>query len=146
MREIKFEAWDIGKKVFIPQDAWAVVTTDFGAFGVMLKDWENYREGEYFYSNAQVLREYTGLKDKNGKEIYEGDLVWIRATALDPVGQEKPHKIVFGNHCIGKDDWGLEHTTPCFCIEFCDDSGYCRIEADETIVIGNIYENSELIK
>lgn len=40
----------------------------------MLKDWENYKEGEYFYENSQELVEFTGLHDRSGKEVFEGDV------------------------------------------------------------------------
>jgi len=68
-REIKFRVWDFGKQIFIPTDLWAIIQTDFKAFGIMIKDWENYKESEYFYSNTQVLQQYTGLKDKNFTKV-----------------------------------------------------------------------------
>lgn len=72
-RPIKFRAWDKHYECYIPTDLWAVVATDFRAFGIMLKDWNSYREGEYFYENAQTLEQFTGLHDRNVKEIYEHD-------------------------------------------------------------------------
>lgn len=86
--------------------------------------------------------QFTGLTDKNGKEIYEGDLVAIAADNFDVLSAG--HEIVFGNYCIGQDEWGVEHTTACFCVKFNDGSGYHGIPK-EVIVIGNIYEHPHLI-
>ena len=52
MREIKFRAWDPGRKAMTP-DADPFIEEDGEAF----------------------IMQYTGLKDRNGKEIYEGDII-----------------------------------------------------------------------
>ena len=128
-REIKFRAWDKYKKVFIPNEVWAVVTTDFNAFGIILIDWENYKEGEYFYSNSQVLSQYTGLKDKNGKEIYEGDICSVD-------GGENIYEIIFymGGFMVAVLPRKIR-------IYHIGNSLFNNIE-----IIGNIHENPELLK
>ena len=68
-----------------------------------------------------IVEQFTGLHDKNGKEIYEGDIV------TDGVGK---YKIIY--------DLKLAGYQP-YCIFRDDPENYCE-------VIGNIYENPELIK
>jgi uncharacterized phage protein (TIGR01671 family) len=139
-RVIKFKVWDLYKKVFIPIDLWAVVQTDFNAFGIMLKDWENYREGEYFYSNTQVLQQFTGLTDKNGKEIYEGDILEFK----NELGRHQKYTVfrVDGGLAINahNSDFGKETQFFSACADMQTSQWL-----NQCSVIGNIYENPELL-
>ena len=131
-REIKFRVWDIFKKVFIPEPVYALLFNQQRGFGVMLKDWENYREGEYFYSYSQTPSQYTGLKDKNGKEIYEGDIL--------KGGRSKHGAVKFENGCfiVWDEPIGWDFDT------FDEKPGIANTE-NWAVVIGNVYENPELL-
>lgn len=78
---------------------------------------------------------FTGLQDKNGKEIYEGDIVKKES----PDGYYDPEKIFVINYM-------LLHN----CGDCTEDSGigfnFYLNDSSELTVIGNIYENPELLE
>ena len=74
------------------------------------------------------LMQFTGLKDKNGKEIYEGDILKICNGSLNCVAWMEPNRVVtFEKGAFTCPTWSFDSTH--------------WIE-----VIGNIYENPELLK
>ena len=115
MRQIKFRAWDKRNNRMLQE--W--ILDDFSNW-VKYPDWYN-------------IMQFTGLKDKNGKEIYELDIIKIPNT-------EQYSRVYFDKGCFMIENY---HE---ICIKIRG-----RFETISSVplrqeVIGNIYENPELIK
>lgn len=123
MREIKFRAWDKGRKRFAP---WIEICAD-GSF--IRGEVEDSYSGLIPWEDGEaVLMQYTGLHDKNGKEIYEGDIVCDQ-------------NFKFRKHVVSWDTTDGTRGHDLFYIGFS-----LVYRPEECEVIGNIYENPELIK
>ena len=130
MREIKFRAWcPIKKEMYEPFTLWKAIL-------------EN---NVFVHKYKDILMQYTGLKDKNGKEIYEGDILRINNNNYDPDYESffvgicmVSWKGVSFSFDIIKNDMKIPQAL--------DSSGMWHIgEGDTTEIIGNIYENPELL-
>lgn len=98
-------------------------------------------EGRYIMVDASSVGQFTGLKDKNGKEIYEGDIVHFDETAYCVSGLKIDGKIVYY-----KGSWAIEYQAP-----FTKDFHLMRklFSSEDFIgskseIIGNIHEESEV--
>ena len=121
--DIKFRTWDMDRKVML--DSQYVIFCD----GDFYEDYRDLEDGIRLYNI--VAMQYTGLKDKNDVEIYEGDIVeaYFWNDKLKPVKEKgfigfKSGSFIFN---FGDGTW-----------EYLD--GY-----DDIFVVGNIYENKNLL-
>jgi len=127
-REIKFRVWDHDLKKFIedsnadPHICWN---------GTVYCHERQKEGGDVLVSGIRniTVQQYTGMKDKNGKEIYEGDIV------------EGLYKDTDYNH------WDEIKASVVYSDRFAGFSIGCENWVKQSIeVIGNIFENPELLK
>lgn len=135
MREIKFRAWDKDEKrmIYLANNMGSQTHLQLNnhSWGVFEPDSEDYYGIASANSNlGDILMQYTGLKDKNGNEIYEGDIVKCDYFTGIVDYRENAGLYLIGNEKEGK------------AITFFD------IQMSKAIVevIGNIYENPELLE
>jgi uncharacterized phage protein (TIGR01671 family) len=107
MREIKFRAWDSHNNT--------------------MQEWNYLKTWAPCYWEGLPIMQYTGLKDKNGKEVYEGDIVQFN----------ERHKSITKVYMHKSGEWRVDHYR----------EGSIPLYKEERFieVIGNIYENKELL-
>jgi uncharacterized phage protein (TIGR01671 family) len=137
MVEIKFRAWDKKRECMFQ-----VTEMNFKSNGRVYSVSPNQGEDFYLVGDEVYLIPYTNCIDKEGREVYKGDIV--KARYYDEVEEEWRDE-------IGVVDW----ESSCFTIEkpskiinpdVWEDSELLCLLSDAVVeVIGNIYENEELI-
>jgi uncharacterized phage protein (TIGR01671 family) len=141
MRKIKFRAWFDGHMCEVAKlNFWGdpdQATCDMARMS--LNEDGNVEEIFEVYLNEVELMQYTGLKDKNGKEIYEGDIVSFEDS---DGGYEYPDLVVnTGIVEYGKLGFYFTNRVAVEMDDFYIKDGRC----DDIEVLGNIYENPELM-
>jgi uncharacterized phage protein (TIGR01671 family) len=124
MREIKFRAWNkYHKKMYY------VYELDFDSDLAGCKSINEGSTHTFGFIDLELMQ-LTGLKDKNGKDIYESDFV-----GFDVRASFEPHSTPRRN------ERGTVEIHPSITALGCWDSAYCC----NISVLGNIYENTELL-
>lgn len=119
----KFRAWDSWRKRMSVVDRIYIDTEGVRLYDDFGEYWRDFRDVE--------LMQSTGLKDKNGKEVFIGDIIKCTRGCLHEVYIEKEYG---GTYFGGMPAVYLKDLR----------EGYAWTEHEE--IVGNIYENPELLK
>lgn len=129
MREIKFKFWDKKENKMYTNCLNLAISSNGNVSEL------KYHEDDYFsgvewvgsaYSEHIIPLRYTGLKDKNGKEIYEGDIFNNGNFNVEIYYEESTASFLIRGGFLSGDDWAFS--------------------AQEIEIIGNIYETPKLLE
>ena len=145
-REIKFRAWDGNEIIdnFVVHSDGKFQYTRPRGYGVKF-------EGEDTRLIDPIVMQYTGLLDKNGTEIYEGDIAVIPDQYIWFDGSEPNYRGVvewiFSQwqvvaHCVHPEKRGISNGMN----EGLNDEGFSEGSNSDWLVLGNIYENPCLLE
>ena len=129
MRELKFRIWDKGIKrwwcedsQYLQMDGKKIHPAPWSTLSADLPD-------EHI-----VIQQYTGLKDTNGKDIYEGDIIQLEGSPISySIEWDKYQWAINAHGALGYDpDWNIQPFNHCV--------------YERAIVVGNVFETPELLE
>ena len=145
MREIKFRAWDKQKKIMHKNFQFIRSGVDGNDWIIFDSDTEKQKwDGNFnpYFAQQFKLMQFTGLIDKLGKEIYIGDIlatsnndpkydIWEKEDYEFTVVEANAHQLG-----INYSNWYID----------CDEDCSSVFSAKFVEVIGNVFENPELLE
>ena len=132
MRDIKFRCWDTENKQMLKVQELDFEDTFYGGRLSIRTDQYN----DYFDIEDMILMQYTGLKDKKQKEIYEGDIIFIKGeTKLLDIKGKVEYSNILAQFIITNTGSIVNEAEP-----------LGDYEEEDIEVIGNIYDNPELLE
>lgn len=140
MRDIKFRAWDNLEKDYLNKEDMAI--NNLG--NIFIFEIYDKNDTDLWYTRLlpdpdnkrHVIEQYTGLKDKNGREIYEGDIVSVRDSPVAVEDEEGVCYVAWSSVLAG------------FILKGSDAYKFDEQSLSDLklIIIGNIHENPELLE
>lgn len=123
MREIKFRAWDTEEKKF--EGYFQLTNTGtLAVFDPMIAEWDKAKDERY------IVMQYTGLKDKNKNDCYEGDLIEFEEPVFESDILTCPVVFKDGAFCA---EWEKENGSMV--------TWFLLSDLEEFEILGNIYED-----
>jgi uncharacterized phage protein (TIGR01671 family) len=132
MRELKFKFWNKLAHRFQAPNKYAIQGDGlYVSYDYDMMAWD---DPSSFDDSILVPCQYTGLKDKNGKEIYEGDIIQLEGSPISySIEWDKYQWAINAHGALGYDpDWNIQPFNHCV--------------YERAIVVGNIFENNDLLK
>jgi len=134
MRELKYRMWNKKEKKM-----YDVGVLDFDYKQVYMKGYLNYTTSSFQIEDIELMQ-FTGLHDKNGKEIYEGDILQHLYDYCDKTDR---YIVAWDNDNLQYSFENIHKRNTYMALEDFYDDYYGDYSIE---VIGNIYENPELLK